>query len=79
MKKPLRAKSSALTHESGIKPLPTKQVTNPCPLCHNTAYLQKHWTPPEGYDRRMRQFRCMQGHEHYQIPKNASKVLDPPQ
>lgn len=65
-----------LTH---IKPQAVQEVKNPCPVCHNTAYLQQDWRPETGYDRRMRQFKCLQGHEHYTVPRHARNVLEPPQ
>jgi len=58
---------------------PVQEVKNPCPVCGNTAYLQVTWKPEPGYDRRIRQFRCLQGHEHYTIPRHSRTVLHPPE
>jgi len=52
-------------------PLPVNEVTNPCPVCFNSSTLQPDWTPPPGFDRRMRQFRCTQGHDSYHTPRHS--------
>jgi len=78
MKQSLRPTTQASETVRAITPPHSTEVTNPCPVCHNSTQLVKEWRPEKGYDRRMRQFQCILGHQHYRTPRHSSTTLEPP-
>jgi len=73
----LRAKSTALPGETHSVALAPYTPAIACATCGGTAHALARWTPPPGYDRSMRKYRCILRHDSYKTTRPHESAAVP--